>query len=93
MKQSLAIMLARAGLTSVADLVEKATNRAEEIAALQCGEWAIDGALLMLRRHSRALQHTSAAFERGQLRALSADIAKRIRELTKKMDGLRAAAH
>lgn len=92
MRQSLAIMLARAGLTSVAELLEKAANRGEEIAALQSAEWAIDGALLMLRRHSRALQHTSAAFERGQLRGLADDIAKRLRELTD-TEGRRAAAH
>ena len=84
MKQALSIMLARAGLTSAAELLEMATNRHEEIAALKSAVWAIDGAVLMLRRHARALQHTSASFEAGQLCALVGDVAKRLRELSEK---------
>jgi hypothetical protein len=78
----LCIQLAASGLTFAAESLENADDRPAEIQAIKLALAGIEGARLMLRRHARALQHTSAAFECGQLRGLEDDLTKRLTELT-----------
>lgn len=90
----LCIQLAASGLTFAAETLENAERPEEEIQSIKLALAGIEGALLMLRRHHRALQHTSAAFERGQLKGLEEDLAKRLAELlTPKRQEHADAAH
>jgi hypothetical protein len=76
------------GLVSAARLVSEATDAPSEILALRFALAAIEGASMVLRTHARALRNTSAAYERGRLRGLEADIVVRLGALLRRpVDG------
>lgn len=88
----LVIMLAGAGFNGAADILEHAEDARAELDGIRIALATIEGAQLTLRKHARALMNTSAAWERGQLKALEEDLVKRLGELVAK-ETRHAAAH
>lgn len=76
--------LAAHGFGAAARELGAARDSATEMFALRLALATIDGAAYMLRVHARALRHTGADFERGQLRALEEMIVQRLGELQRR---------
>jgi hypothetical protein len=77
----LCIMLAGAGFSGAAQILERAEDARAEREAISIALATIEGAQLTLRKHAKALMNTSAAWERGQLKGLEEDLVKRLGEL------------
>jgi hypothetical protein len=85
-------MLAGAGFHGAAQILERAEDARAEREAIAIALATLEGAQITLRKHQKALLHTSAAFERGQLKGLEEDLVKRLGELVTR-EARHAAAH
>lgn len=64
---ALEIQLAALGFTVQADALRDAKTLADRLVALKEAIAGLEGYQLAIRRHSRALRHTAADFEREQI--------------------------
>lgn len=82
---TLEIQLGVVGLSQHADALAKATGLVEQIAAIREALAGVEGYQLACYRHSRALQHTAASFEREQLAFIEGSLRARLEQLVDRL--------
>lgn len=86
---ALVIALRERGFDAAARSLSEAEGTSDEVSALRYALATVDGASYVLRIHARALRNTSAAYERGRLRGLEADLLVRLGALLRRpVDGV-----
>ena len=82
MNEALCIQLAASGFTELAEELEEAATPAAQRRVLECACYAVDGALMVIRKFWNMIEVTPRNTLRNQLLAINDALVKRIAELS-----------